>query len=197
MPPVRSAPVDFPSARSCPAPDPQPADDPDHGPRRGSIAMLGRAVLMLAILVAAPSTASAGPSMIVVGPTVTIGPTGHVLVDVAYQCSAGSRAFLSATVSEAVRPNRNYTFGHSPAGPAYACDGDYRTVTLVAPPEDGQAFVPGQGRVNADVSFCDRQFDCEYGGQTTRGGTLGQGRESRGNRPPAPSPAGTLSARFH
>ena len=138
--------------------------------------MLGRAVLMLPILVAAPSTASAGPSTIVVGPTVTIGPTGHVLVDVAYQCSAGSRAFLSATVSEAVRPNRNYTFGHSPAGPAYACDGDYRTVTLVAPPEDGQAFVPGQGHVNADVSFCDRQFDCEYGGQTTRGVTLVQVR---------------------
>src|SRR5690349_9633678 len=129
--------------------------------------MMRCAVLMLPILVAAPSTASAGPSTIVVGPTVTIGPTGHVLVDVAYQCSAGSRAFLSATVSEAVRPNRNYTFGHSPAGPAYACDGDYRTVTLVAPPEDGQAFVPGRGHVNADVSFCDWQFDCEYGGQTT------------------------------
>jgi hypothetical protein len=138
--------------------------------------MMRCAVLMLPILVAAPGTASAGPSMIVVGPTVTIGPTGHVLVDVAYQCSAGSRAFLSATVSEAVRPNRNYTFGHSPAGPAYACDGDFRTVTLVAPPEDGQAFVPGQGRVNADVSFCDRQFDCEYGGQTTRGVALVQVR---------------------
>src|SRR4051812_49550171 len=116
------------------------------------------AVLMLPILVAAPSTASAGPSMIVVGPTVTIGPTGHVLVNVAYQCSAGSRAFLSATVSEAVRPNRNYTFGHSPAGPAYAyaCDGDYRTVTLAAPPEDSQVFVPGQGHVKANMSVCDR-----------------------------------------
>src|SRR4051794_12516648 len=138
--------------------------------------MVRHAVLMLPIVAALRGPASAEPLTIVVGPRVTIGPTGHALIDVAYQCSAGSRAFLSATVSEAVRPNRNYTFGHSPAGPAYACDGDYRTVTLAAPPEDSQVFVPGQGHVNADMSVCDRLFDCEYGEQTTRGVTLVQVR---------------------
>jgi hypothetical protein len=130
--------------------------------------MMRNAISALLISAVMPSPAAADSPMIIVGPTVTIAQTGHVLIDVAYQCFAGNRAFLSATVSEADRTTRNYTFGHSPANPAYSCDGDYRTVTLVASPEDNQVFKPGQGHVNADISVCDRLFNCDYRGQTTQ-----------------------------
>ena len=32
--------------------------------------------------------------------------------------------------------------------------------------------MPGRGTVNADVSVCDRLFECRYDGQTTQGVTL-------------------------
>ena len=130
--------------------------------------MMKLGALALAVSAFTTSPALADPSSISVDSTVTISQFGHALIDVTYQCGSGTRAFLSATISQANKAGKNVTFGHSPASPNYACEGGVRTVTLTARPDDNQVFIPGQGTVNADVSTCDELFNCQYQGQTTQ-----------------------------